>query len=419
MKQHRAPEPGASSYVLNFLAVVLPLLNLWNVALEKGVIRSSPTKLTNLADAVTFPVLAVAATLIILFLLTNFAVFLLRFWLKQCYGFAAVDQIFHNFVRDSGLFIALTAVLSLQSGWRLLQKQPSILWTYLRLRLNRRLIYYGQESSHQKMEFFFPPSDNSKEPVSGLVIFVHGGAWGSGSPAMYRLVARPFLKINWAVAVLGYRLYPEGDASIQIEDMEGAAAEMLRLYPNLCRGKVCLIGHSSGAHICLMALVERARRKLELSRLKHKEAIPANALEIVDYFCGVSGPYNPSHHFDFETGREVEQISPLKPACGDSRPLFLRYSPADQLKAIASQCKSPKERQLLGRLMPRMTLVHDVDDEIVPCSSSKEAARVLHSTGAVNCEEVYIEGAGHEETVMEVMLGGQVQDILCGLLQQL
>ena len=418
MNAYRAQEPTASSHVLNFLAVVLPLLNLWNVALEKGLVCKNPKGLAKVANAATIPA-AVTAVLFALFCMSNLMGMLLRLWLKQRYGSSAVDRVMHNFIRDSGLFSTLMAVLSLQNIIFILQKQPGIVWRALNLMVKRRLIYYGQISTAQRMEVFFPPNDSSKEPVSGLVIFVHGGAWGSGSPAMYRLVALPFLKINWAVAVLGYRVYPEGDVSTQIADLESAAVEMSERYPNLCRGKVCLVGHSSGAHICMLALVERARRHLELSRVDRSETPPKSPLGIVDYFCGVSGPYNISHHFDFEAGRKVEQLSPLKPACGDSREMFLRYSPADQLKDILALCQSENERDLLGQLMPRMTLVHGLNDETVPFTSTKEAAQAMKSTGVVRCEEVYIEDTGHEEAIMAIMLGGQAQDILSGIVEQL
>ncbi len=40
-----------------------------------------------------------------------------------------------------------------------------------------------------------------------LTLFIniekHGGAWGSGSPWIYRLVASPFLEKNMVVAVVG------------------------------------------------------------------------------------------------------------------------------------------------------------------------------------------------------------------------
>lgn len=407
------------SFVLNVLFVVLPLLNIWNVALDKGMIRSSPSDFTYLLGfSEAFPATALVVALFALFLLSHVMAFLLRRWLGQCYGPAAVDEVIHNFIRDSGLFYGLMSVLSLQNLGYIMENKPSVLFHALRLFMSRRVVYYSQQSSSQRMEVFFPPLDGTREPVSGTVVFVHGGAWGSGSPAFYRLVALPFLKMNWAVSVVGYRVYPEGDVSIQAEDVELAVAEMTRLYPNLLRGKVCLIGHSSGAHVCMVALVERARREVELARAGHK-GVAKSSLAHLDHFCGISGPYNMSRHFDFEAGREVEQISPLKPANGNSREMFLRYSPADQLADIASQCTSSEERQVLSHSLPPMTLVHGMIDTTVPVSSTEEAAMVLQSTGVATCETVCVKDTGHEETIMEVMLGGQVQDVLAGMIQQL
>lgn len=47
--------------------------------------------------------------------------------------------------------------------------------------------------------------DDRRVTVRGTVFFVHGGAWGSGMPWMYRLVAPTFLRLNFAVVIVGYR----------------------------------------------------------------------------------------------------------------------------------------------------------------------------------------------------------------------
>jgi acetyl esterase/lipase len=64
-----------------------------------------------------------------------------------------------------------------------------------------------------------------------LVAFVHGGAWGSGFPAMYRLVAKPFLNKGMTVAILGYRTYPTTDVKGQVDDLEQALESLRREFP--------------------------------------------------------------------------------------------------------------------------------------------------------------------------------------------
>ena len=86
----------------------------------------------------------------------------------------------------------------------------------------KRIPYRGDVGQHHPMQYvdLFLPSargggrnNNSQKdrriPIRGTIFFVHGGAWGSGQPWMYRLVAPSFLKRNFAVVIVGYRTHPE------------------------------------------------------------------------------------------------------------------------------------------------------------------------------------------------------------------
>ena len=63
---------------------------------------------------------------------------------------------------------------------------------------------------------------NTEEVNVPLLIFFHGGAWGSGFPTMYRLIASPFLEQNYRAVILGYRTYPDGTMDDQIQDLAHA-----------------------------------------------------------------------------------------------------------------------------------------------------------------------------------------------------
>jgi acetyl esterase/lipase len=226
---------------------------------------------------------------------------------------------------------------------------------------------------------------------------------------MYRLVATPFLKLGMAVAVVGYRTWPDGNAKEQVDDLEQAASFLANQFPGLCTNVpigrntsqygTCLMGHSSGAHIALLMLVDRARRKLHTGSTE--------PLEFHSYI-GLSGPYDISHHFDYEAARGVEELSPMKPACGYSRDAFRLYSPAllwmRYLTGI-SECDASIETAF-----PRLLLIHGIEDSTVPFTSTAEAARILRSCGVCKCDELYVARIGHQDTVMEVMMGGKTRD---------
>ena len=99
-----------------------------------------------------------------------------------------------------------------------------------------------------------------------------------------------------------------------------------------------VMGHSSGAHIALLMVVDQIKRLILLEesktmiRKEKKPVIQQSTLPYVDRFVGISGPYNISDHFDYEAARGVEELSPMKAACGYSREQFRWNSPALRLQ---------------------------------------------------------------------------------------
>ncbi len=312
-----------------------------------------------------------------------------------------------------------------------------------------------------------------------MVFFVHGGAWGSGHPWMYRLMAVPFLKMNMAVAVVGYRTYPDGNAQDQVDDLEQAARSVYAKYGDYCvsggdeeekEGQdddwlgVVLMGHSSGAHIGLLMMVQRVERHLNDIQSKIAATATATATATAratpthsnasttlqfDKFVGLSGVYNISHHFDYEAGRGVEEISPMKPACGYTRQAFDHFSPALKLKSLLSRSiplppsmsismsmsetnhnggiheeypnihtdtntnttdansntKNVNVHEIITNLIPDTLLVHGVHDTTVPFTSTAEAGSILRSCGVRRCDERYVV-TGHADVAVEVMMEG-------------
>lgn len=242
---------------------------------------------------------------------------------------------------------------------------------------------------------------------------------------MYRLIASPFLKKNLAVAIVGYRTYPDGDAYAQIQDLESAADELARRYPSLCRDKseigVCIIGHSSGAHISMLMIARHARQKIiewKENNQKHgyECIVPSSIMMRIDSFVGLSGPYDIATHFDLEAARGLEELSPLKPANGHSREEFHKHSPAVYLRDAMSECLEC-EAIAIDNFLPKIALIHGMEDNIVPYTATSDAARILRSCGFTKCDELYLTNTGHNDTVGQVMLGGKAQNAINGWLQ--
>jgi acetyl esterase/lipase len=314
------------------------------------------------------------------------------------------------FFRDSGVFRALVDASAVFAAPPILRNYPSALSDFLTLSgasgwiklLPSRLVgtenasvsvdyssrSYGKHSS-QVVDVMHPVSTGEMDPkaVNKLVAFVHGGAWGSGFPAMYRLVAKSFLNDGVSVAILGYRTYPTTNVTGQVDDLGQALESIRREFPHL--NDVTLIGHSSGSHISMLAL---------LSGLLTPH---------VDRFVGLSGVYDIPSHYNFERSRGVERISPLSTACGNSLETWRRNSPT---RLVIGELTKEQLDQL-----PPILICHGGLDNTVAYSSSVDLVGALHSASDIlrhTCSLCILPHVGHSETAIHLMFGGETRDVV-------
>jgi len=327
----------------------------------------------------------------------------------------------------------------------------------------RRRMRYGDHHAMQYIDLFLPQHDDinqqmqpsagnhingNKVPVRGTLFFVHGGAWGSGHPWMYRLVAPAFLARNFAVAIVGYRTYPDAiNIDAQADDIRLAFDELNDVL-NECVVPVAddalerkeagtcddvdngwvgniVMGHSSGAHIALLLLVDMLSERMKpssTSKLAVKEC-SQYPWSLPHYFVGLSGPYDISDHFDFEAGRGVEQISPMKPICGYTRLNFDSASPAkrllSKLASFREQVDSADLTNLtMQEITPPMLLVHGIEDSTVPFTATSDAGRKLRSCGLTGLDEIYLEKTEHQDVIMHFMMGGSAMDAVFDWLRE-
>ena len=131
----------------------------------------------------------------------------------------------HKYLRDSGAFATIADTLTVLFGPFLLLYEAGLSTAGLRLlssypNLARTAIPvpYGAHNSQTSDLYLSQPSS----PTSSLIIFVHGGAWGSGFRSMYFGIALSFLKKGYDVALVGYRVFPEADVAGQCGDVRDA-----------------------------------------------------------------------------------------------------------------------------------------------------------------------------------------------------
>lgn len=218
-----------------------------------------------------------------------------------------------------------------------------------------------------------------------VVVFVHGGIWAYGQKELYRLVGAALADLGCCTFVVCYNRYPMGDCFSQAAEVgracKWAAAVSSKL--GFDAERMLLFGHSSGAHVCALHLLQCA---LSLPQLSGGEAIVPAA------FLGLSSVYDIAEHYRFEAQRGVADISPMRPACGGPGG-FAAASPL----ALAQRLSAGQARAL-----PPFLLCHGEADTTVPALQSRRFAAALEAKGArVRFES--LGPVGHADALAELM----------------
>ena len=109
------------------------------------------------------------------------------------------------------------------------------------------------------LDLYVPKSDS----VDGIIVWIHGGAWRSGSKDKVPVLG--FVEKGWVIASVDYRLSGEARFPAQIHDIK-AAIRFLRAKSDaygLRTDNVIIIGSSAGGHLAALAGVTNGDKYLE------------------------------------------------------------------------------------------------------------------------------------------------------------
>ncbi|XP_006626861.1 uncharacterized protein [Lepisosteus oculatus] len=232
-------------------------------------------------------------------------------------------------------------------------------------------IRFGRHGN--KLDLYYSPNmDQPDCSASPVIIFVYGGAWGSGKRSIYCLLALQMAKeLNASVVCPDYSIYPKGTVLEMVQDIADSilwVRENCHMF-NLDKESITLIGHSAGAHLCALttAFLAAGYENLGIEVPKQKEL----ALSVKGV-VGLSGVYHIKDHYLHEIWRGVEHVSTMHKAMGELEN-FDHYSPTLFIKALAEDnVKS----------LPPFTLLHGTRDVIVPVESSVKFSEALTSVSA-------------------------------------
>ena len=216
------------------------------------------------------------------------------------------------------------------------------------------------------------------KPRSPLIVWVHGGAWRSGSRSDMPL--GKLVEDGYAVASVDYRLSPEAKFPAQIHDIK-AAIRFLRGHSSqwhVSSRKVMIAGDSAGAHLAALVGVSNGHHELE-GEVGNDRTQSSDAQGIISFYGGA----------DLTT--ILKQSTPHGLTVRVPALDLLLGGQPDDLPALA-RLASPVFH--VNRKSPPLLLMHGDQDPQMPINQSLELWGAYKKANAPVQLEV-VHGAGH------------------------
>lgn len=186
-------------------------------------------------------------------------------------------------------------------------------------------VAYGAHP-RQRLDVYLP----EPETASGMmIVFFHGGSWGSGSRGLYAFVGEALASRGHVAVLPDYRLYPEVRYPDFLEDSAAATQWAVRHAAELgvAANRLILAGHSAGAYnAAMLAYDNRWLPAVGVDRGKH-----------IAGFAGLAGPYeflpiiNPDVQPVFHHPNVPPGTQPIDHADASAPPTWLGVAPGDKL----------------------------------------------------------------------------------------
>ncbi len=235
------------------------------------------------------------------------------------------------------------------------------------------IVYAAVDGKELRLDIYMPTATTSPH----LLIWVHGGAWRSGTKES---VPKVFVENGFAVASLDFRQSTEARFPAQVHDIK-AAVRFLRAKASEYgyRGdKFAIAGSSSGGHLAALVGVSNGNKELE-GTIGNYLNQSSDVQAIVDYFGA-------SNLMTILSQSTPFGLNMRKPALK----LLLGASP-DSVKILA-QLASPVMH--VDKSDPPLLIFHGEQDPQMPINQSHELEGQYKKSG-LDVEFDVVHGAAH------------------------
>ena len=239
----------------------------------------------------------------------------------------------------------------------------------LKARGSRRVahaLHYGPHK-RQTVDIYAPVDGDGPWPV---IYFLYGGSWMLGERGYYEFVGRCLAAFGFVVVVADYRLVPEVEYPVFLEDSaEGFrwTLEHVAEYGG-DPSRVAVMGHSAGAYNAMMIVMAET-------------LLPAMGLaDRVRAMVGLSGPYD---FYPFDVDVSIRTF------------------------AAVGQPKLTQPVNLVRPGLPPTFLGHGTNDTLVYRRNSEALAVRLRAAGNAVTEKYY-SGVGHAGSLLALGAYGRM-----------
>jgi acetyl esterase/lipase len=218
----------------------------------------------------------------------------------------------------------------------------------------------------------------ARKPRSPLIVWVHGGAWRSGSKKEMPL--RRLVADGYAVASIDYRLSTEAKFPAQAHDLK-AAIRFLRAHGDeyhLPSKKIVIAGDSAGAHLAALVGVSNGNQALE--------GTLGGDLKASSDVQGIISLYGAANLTTILNQSTPHGLSVRVPALD----LLL----GDQPNAVPDLARLASPVFHVDRRDPPLLLLHGDQDPQMPINQSHELAGAYEKAGAP-VQFIVVHGAAH------------------------